>query len=133
MKAEKTLAVLMMATAVGLLAFWTLFFTVGLAPENAPPCYRAFEHSFPLPDILLAMVLFFAGRGLLAGKPRGRDLALFCAGAIMFLGVLDFSFNIQNGMYSLGIGEAVGNACINVWCVGFGLALVLKLGRGAKE
>lgn len=129
MKAQKTIAVLMIITAAGLVAFWTLFFTVGLAPENAPSCYLTFEHSFPLPDILLAVVLFFAGRGLLAGRARSRDLALFCSGALMFLGVLDFSFNIQNGMYSLGAGEAIGNGFINVWCVGFGLAMLLALGR----
>ncbi|MEW5736648.1 MAG: hypothetical protein AB1921_17520 [Thermodesulfobacteriota bacterium] len=127
MKAQKILAVLMLVTAVGLVAFWTMFFTVGLAPENAPSCYLTFEHSFPLPDILLAIVLFFAGKGLLAGRAKARDLALFCSGALMFLGVLDFSFNIQNGMYTLGLGEAVGNAFINIWCVGFGLAILLIL------
>ena len=40
----------MVVTGVGILAFWAMFFTVGLAPENAPSCYFAYESAFPLPD-----------------------------------------------------------------------------------
>ena len=41
---------LMILTGAGIILFWIAFFTIGLTPENAPPCYLAFEHAFPPPD-----------------------------------------------------------------------------------
>lgn len=123
-KGLKTIAVLELLTGIGLILFWIGFFTIGLAPENPPPCYFAYEHSFPLPDIVLAIVLLVSGILLLSGNPRGRKLSLVAAGALIFLGLLDFSFNIQNGVYMISTLDLILNAFINVWCVGFGLAIV---------
>lgn len=123
-KGLKTIAVLELLTGVGLILFWIGFFTIGLAPKNPPPCYFAYEHSFPLPDIVLAIVLLAAGILLLSGNPRGRKFSLVAAGALIFLGLLDFSFNIQNGVYRISTLDLILNAFINIWCVGFGLAIV---------
>lgn len=115
-------------TSVGLMIFWLLFFTVGLASPNAPDCYLVFEHAFPLPDILLSLVLL--GAGILRWQARlpqlTQKLFLACGGALVFLGLLDFSFNFQNGMYLLSAVDLFTNAFINLWCVSFGLFLVLK-------
>lgn len=123
-KGLKTIAVLELLTGVGLILFWIGFFTIGLAPKNPPPCYFSYEHSFPLPDIMLAIVLLAAGILLLSGNPRGRKLSLVAAGMLIFLGLLDFSFNIQNGVYRISTLDLILNAFINIWCVGFGLAIV---------
>jgi len=118
-------------TAVGLVLFWIAFFTVGLASENAPACYFAYEHSFPLPDGLLAALLLAAGILLTKNRPWGVKLSLAAGGALVFLGVLDFSFNIQNGVYLTSTIDLILNAFINIWCVGFGLALIVLIGRKA--
>jgi len=123
------IASLEIVTGVGLVLFWVAFFTVGLAPDNVPPCYFAYEHSFPLPDGVLAILLLVAGTLLLRLRPGGRELSLIAAGALVFLGLLDFSFNLQNGVYLTSTIDLVLNAFINVWCVGFGLAVALILGR----
>jgi hypothetical protein len=39
---------------------------------------------------------------------------------MLFLGLCDFSFNAMNGMYAVGITDAIMNAFINIWCIGFG-------------
>ncbi len=117
---------LMMLTGAGIILFWIAFFTFGLAPENAPPCYLAFEHAFPPPDALLALGLIAAGVLMLRGHRAGRTLSLVSAGGLMFLGVIDISFNLQNGIYGLGFGELVSMAAINLWCVGFGAALAVR-------
>lgn len=114
-------------TALGLIFFWAGFFTVGLAPENPPPCYFVFEHAFPLPDLILAVALLFAARQLSRGKALGKTLSLLCAGALAFLGILDFSFNIQNGMYAVSAVDLVLNALINLWCVSAGVWTAVKL------
>lgn len=126
-KSVKTMVVFEILTGAGLLLFWLGFFTIGLAPDNAPPCYLAYEHSFPLPDIILAAGMLTAAALLIKGKAAGKTLSLVCAGALIFLGVLAFSFNIQNGIYALSVPDLVLNAFINLWCVFFGALLAWKL------
>ena len=126
-KGLKTIAVLEMLTGIGIILFWIGFFTIGLAPENPPQCYFAYEHSFPLPDIILSIAIIASGILLLKNKESGRTLAFVCSGGLMFLGLLDFSFNIQNGVYMISTMDLILNAFINIWCVAFGLALYLKM------
>lgn len=126
---SKLIAALQIATAGGLSLFWLAFFTVGLAPVNAPPCYFAYEHSFPLPDGFLTILLLVAGILLMLNKPWGGKLSLIAAGAMIFLGLVDFSFNIQNGIYMTSTADLVLNAFLNIWCIGFGTAIIVLIGR----
>ena len=116
---------LMILTGAGILLFWIAFFSVNLVPENAPACYLAFEHSFPPPDGLLALGLIAAGLLVLRGRPAGGRLSLVNAGGLLFLGVIDISFNLQNGIYGLGLDELISMAAINIWCVAFGASLII--------
>jgi len=122
-----TIAILELLTAVGLILFWILFFTVGMAPKNPPPGYLTYEHSFPVPDGLLSILLLVAGIMLLLNNPLGVNLSLIAAGALLFLGVLDISFNLQNGVYKISTGDLISNAFINLWCVGFGIAIAVVM------
>jgi hypothetical protein len=124
-KKSRLIAILGIITAIGIILFWIGFFTIGLAPNKPPACYFAYEHSFPLPDIILAGMLLVAGTMVLRGYPGGRPISHACAGALMFLGLLDFSFNFQNGIYALSTLDLILNGFINLWCVGFGLTAVL--------
>jgi hypothetical protein len=126
-KGLKLIAILELLTGIGFMLFWIGFFTLGLAPENPPQCYFAYEHSFPLPDILLSIAILASGILLLKNKDSGKTLSLVCAGGLMFLGILDFSFNIQNGIYLTSTLDLILNAFINIWCVAFGLVLYLKM------
>jgi hypothetical protein len=119
------IAVLELLTGVGLILYWIGFFTIGLAPKNPPKGYLEYEHSFPLPDGLLSILLLAAGILLLLNNPWGSHLSLIAAGALVFLGVLDFSFNIQNGIYKISRSDLVLNAFLNIWCVGFGIAIAI--------
>jgi len=129
-KSIKVIAILEIVTALGILGFWIMFFFAGMVPENPPACYFAYEHAFPLPDSALSIGLIVAGIFLLKGKPWGSRLSLICAGGLVFLGLLDFCFNLQNGVYSLSAGELVSNGFINLWCVAFGAAVAVSFGRG---
>jgi len=126
-KGLKTIAVLELLTGVGFILFWIGFFTIGLAPENPPQCYFTYEHSFPIPDIILSIAILASGILLLKNKESGRMLSLVCSGGLIFLGLLDFSFNIQNGVYLISTLDLILNAFINIWCLAFGLTLYLKM------
>jgi hypothetical protein len=126
-KGLKAIAILELLTGIGFILFWIGFFTIGLAPENPPQCYFAYEHSFPLPDIILSITILASGILLLKNKESGKTLSLVCAGGLIFLGILDFSFNIQNGIYLISTLDLILNAFINIWCFAFGLALYFKM------
>lgn len=125
----RTVAIFEILTAIGLVLFWLAFFTLGLAPENPPQGFFEYEHSFPLPDGLLAIGLFTAGTALLKCKEIGKLISLVCSGALFFLGVVDFSFNIQNGMYQLSTTDLILNAFINLWCLFLGSIIVYSIQR----
>jgi hypothetical protein len=126
---NRLIASLQIVTAAGLILFWIAFFTVGMAPDNPPACYFAYEHAFPLPDGLLAVLLLVTGIMLMKNSPAALKLSLVASGALMFLGVLDFGFNIQNGVYTASTLDLVINAFINLWCVGFGLVTAVVVIR----
>ena len=62
---------------------------------------------------------------MLRGRPAGGRLSLVNAGGLLFLGVIDISFNFQNGIYGLGLDELISMAAINFWCVAFGASLII--------
>jgi hypothetical protein len=131
----KTVARAQVATGIGISVFWVLFFTVGLAPANPPLCYFAFERAFPLPDGVLAISLLAAGTLVSMGRPGGHTLCLGSAGGLIFLGLLDASFNIQNGIYASSLIEGIAAAAINLWCIALGIAIVaiMRLPQEVRE
>jgi hypothetical protein len=132
---RRRLATLQMITAGGIAAFWSLFFTVGLAPENPPPGYFAFEHAFPFPDLLLAAALLGAASALrsadAARQARGRWVSLVCAGGLLFLGCVDLSFNLQNRMYTVSLADGVLAAGLQIWCLALGF-WTIRVCRGER-
>jgi len=132
-KIGKAVPILAILTAAGLVLFWIGFFTIGLAPENPPTGYFVYEHSFPVPDITLAVMLLIGSIWSLKGREQGITILAAGGGALVFLGILDMSFNFQNGMYSISVMDMILNAFINLWCVIFGaliVAKVMKFSRG---
>jgi hypothetical protein len=127
MNNSKVIASLEIATASGLLLWWVLVFTLGMAPDQPPIGWLSYSRSFVLPDVLLSVLLFWAGILLLRGRPLSIRLSAVAAGALLFLGILDFSYNMQNGMYAGAIVDTILNAFINIWCAGLGLAIVLSM------
>ena len=121
---QRKMAFAGLVLAAGLVAFWTLFFTVGLSPENPPPGYEQFEHAFPFPDIMLAIALAVSSLGVLRNAGWARSGMTAAGGALIFLGLLDFSFNIQNGMYLISPVETAMNITIQSVCLGMGALLV---------
>jgi len=120
----QTIARLQLLTGAGLLLYWLLFFVVGVAPVIPPLGYFVFQHSFTGPDIVLALAFITAGTWLLSEdeirRSRGRALSLVCSGALIFLGMLDISFNDLNSIYSLMSLDTIVEIAVNAWCIGFG-------------
>ena len=52
--------------------------------------------------------------------------------SLIFLGLLDFSFNIQNGMYTISLMDMLLNAFINLWCVVFGIIIAINYRKAER-
>jgi len=129
-KTVKFVAFMELAIAVGIIAFWIAFFSADLVKIGDPhleEIYMAFESAFPVADISLSIVLIIGGIGLLKKVPFGFLFSLLGGGSLIFLGLLDVSFNTQNGIYLLGIGEAVMNIFINLLCLGGGIFIIVTI------
>ncbi|MHB8085951.1 MAG: hypothetical protein ACYDHZ_08995, partial [Dehalococcoidia bacterium] len=107
---SRLIASLEIVTGVGILLFWIAFFTVGMAPENAGPAYFAYEYNFVVPDILVILLLIVGGVLLMKGRRLGIVLSMAAAGALIYLGLVDISYNFRNGVYLASSVDLVVNA-----------------------
>ncbi|MFZ5630869.1 MAG: hypothetical protein ACOY5B_17175 [Spirochaetota bacterium] len=145
-KNQRLIAILQVVLALGFTGFWLLYFfedacrTQGpqlaacLASGNTGSClgpalscerYLAFENSFPLPDLGYIVPLLVASAwGLWLNRRWGYLAGIMAGSALIFLGLLDISFNLQNARYSIGLIDAAMNVLINAVCVIFGPLLI---------
>ncbi len=105
------IVILNIATALNTLGFWIGFFTEITFPVNelAPLIdnfegYYAWERCFVVPDSILSLVTLLVAYRLLKNQADIVAMLFLAAtsGAWIFLGVLDFTYGINNGMYTLG-------------------------------
>jgi len=97
---EIILAILQIILAVGIVGFWIFFFKVENKDPEKEEWYLKHEISFPLPDLgLIAVCLLVAATGLLIGERFGIFFTIVAGGGLMFLGLIDFAFNLQNGLF----------------------------------
>ena len=123
-------AIMELAIAAGIISFWIAFFSSDLVNIDDPhlkEIYLAFESAFPVADIYLSILLIIGGIGLLKRMSFGFLFSLLGGASLIFLGLLDISFNTQHGIYLLGIGEAILNIFINSLCLGGGIFLIVTI------
>ena len=115
------IAIFEILIAVGLIGFWIYFFLVENKNPEKSAIYLGFERSFPVPDLgWVTPSLIIAAVGLLSEQPFGIFFTITSGSTLLFLGLLDISFNIQNGGYTKNIGDIIMNLFINLVCVIFG-------------
>lgn len=145
MKTGKVIPILQLILALGIAGFWVLYFfeqscqvpLQSCAQNPTADClpkliqcerYRGFENSFPVPDLLLLTPLLIVGAiGLWRDRRYGVIASLMAGTALIFLGLLDVSFNIPNGRYAIDVVEGTMNVLINGVCLIFGLLLVWRM------
>jgi hypothetical protein len=122
------LAVLLIGTAVGIVGYW-IAFALGWVQATGEDWYLRFQRAFPAPDGWVAACCTVAAVGLLSGAGYGVAFGLAAAGGLVFLGLVDVSFNLENGLYRRlpGSGEMWGEAFVNLWTLALGAWLVVYL------
>jgi hypothetical protein len=107
--------------------FWILYFHGALGLGADDPVVTQYELAFPLPDAILAAALFGAGVRLLLNQSAGPFLLVVAASMSIYLGLLDFAFYAQRGLYTELDGTSIVELVVNVLCIGGG-AFGLRIG-----
>lgn len=115
------LAVFQILFGIGIIGFWIFFFLVETKNPERSEVYFGFEKSFPIPDLLwLTPCLFISAFGLLTEQRFGVFFSITAGSALLFLGLLDISFNVKNGGYTTNTLDTIMNLAMNLLCVIFG-------------
>lgn len=95
------IAILQFAFGVGVIGFWIYFLLFENKDPEKTEVYLVFERSFILPDIgWIAPCMFISAIGLITNQGYWMFFSIAGGSAIVFLFLLDFSFNIQQKTYS---------------------------------
>jgi hypothetical protein len=120
-------SVLLIGTAIGLIYYWIDFYAKGGVQAVNEDWYIRFEKAFTAADLWTALCAIVGAIGLLRGQTYGALFALITAASLIFLGLMDVTFNIQNKLYRLvrTSGQMKFELFINLWTLGLGITLLL--------
>lgn len=120
-------SVLLIGTAIGLIYYWIDFYTKGGVQAVNEDWYIRFEKAFAAADLWTAVCALVGAIGLLAGQTYGTLFTLITASSLIFLGLMDVTFNIQNNLYRLigTSGQMKFELFINLWTLGLGITLIV--------
>lgn len=110
--------------ATGVVLYWLSFFFGGEVHAAQDDCYFIFQRNFPVPDIVTAIAGLLCAEGLRRGRGWGLIWGGVAAGGILFLGLIDVSYNVWNGMYANMSLAMLNENLINIYCLVFGPYLV---------
>jgi hypothetical protein len=93
------IAIFQILLGLGILGFWiSFYFTEYKNPKKMTEVEFKHEKSFPLPDLVWVMpCLFIAAIGVLMEQKFGYFFSSLAGSGMMFLGLIDLAFHIQNG------------------------------------
>jgi hypothetical protein len=122
-------SVLLIGTAVGLIYYWIDFYMKGGVQAVNEDWYKRFQKAFTAADVWTAACALVGAVGLLAGQTYGALFTFITASSLIFLGLMDVTFNIQNKLYRLigKSGQMKFELFINLWTLGLGIALIVLL------
>ena len=124
------LVVLLIITALFTIYYWADFYLRGGVQVIEEEWYIKFEKAFVVADLWGITACSLIGAvGLLTEQSYGPFFCLLAAGSLIFLALMDITFNIENGLYPLIAvsNEMVFEVVINVWALVLGIGLIVYL------
>jgi len=95
------MAILQLLLAVGFIGFWVIFYFTEYKKPTMNESSFTHEKSFPLPDLgWITPCLFIAGIGILIGCKFGFFFSALAGSGMIFLGLIDLAYDIQNKFYT---------------------------------
>lgn len=120
------IAILQILFSVGLIGFWIYFFKVENRNPERTEIFFGYERSFPVPDLFwITPSLIISAIGILMGERFGIFFSIISGSALVFLGLVDISFNAQQGGYTTNKSDTIMNLTINLLCVIIGPIFII--------
>lgn len=95
-------AIFELLIAIGLIGFWVMFYFTEYKNRKMSEVDFKHEMSFPLPDLGWVLPnLIIAAIGLLLEEWFGYFFTITAASGMMFLGLIDLAFNLQNKKFDI--------------------------------
>jgi len=131
---DKYIAYLEIIGALLIIGFWIgwfLDFLKSSLPDPLFETYLAFESAFPVADAWIVALLLISAYGILTKKSYGSFFAAAAGGALMFLGLIDVSFNLQQGVYQydllaipINLAAIIGGIVFLTWFARYHFQLI---------
>jgi hypothetical protein len=118
---------------VATLAYWIVFFTSGDVQARNDAVYIAFEKSFPPADAWMALCALLGAIGLWRRRAWGFLFALLTASSAIFLGLMDVTFNLNEGIYAIGGSDTLIEIIINLATLLLGLVVILYVWKNRQK
>ena len=125
------LAVLLIITALGTIYYWADFYLRGGGIQVLKEeWYMKFEKAFLVADLWgISTCSLIGAVGLLTEQPYGLFFSLLASGSMIFLALMDITFNVENKLYPLiaTSNRMVFELGINLWFLVLGISLIVYL------
>ena len=124
---EYVISVLLIMTAIFLIYYWIDFFLRKGVQVTQEEWYIKFQKAFPIADVWAAICALLGGVGLLTEQNFGLLFALLAASSIIFLALMDITFNVENKLYNLvrSSAEMKGELVGNIWFLSVGIIVII--------
>ena len=124
---EYVISVLLIMTAIFLIYYWIDFFLRKGVQVTQEEGYIKFQKAFPIADVWAAICALLGGVGLLTEQNFGLLFALLAASSIIFLALMDITFNVENKLYNLvrSSAEMKGELVGNIWFLSVGIIVII--------
>jgi len=119
----------LIVTALFTICYWLDFYLRGGVQVIQEEWYIKFEKAFPAADLWMAACALLGAVGLLTEQTYGLLFSLLAASSLIFLALMDITFNVENKLYRL-VGtsrEMALELLINLWGLSFGVILIVCL------
>lgn len=127
-RGDRAHAVLMVLAALGTVAYWFAYFTSGATHVRTDEVYLAFENAFPLADGWMVFCFTLSAYFLWRSDRRAVLWGVAAGSAMIFLGCMDFLFNLEQGHFRAPISaEMWAEIMIVVYCLTFGPSTLWRL------
>jgi hypothetical protein len=94
------IAILQILLGIGIIGFWIIFYITEFKNPKMDDASFKHELSFPLPDLgWITPCLFIAALGIIMEQRFGYFFSALAGSGMMFLGLIDFAYDYQNGIF----------------------------------
>jgi hypothetical protein len=120
---NKAIIIMLWSVATGISLYWISYFSDGSVHASTDTYYYNFQRNFPAPDAMIAIMCLLCAEGLRQIKPWSIFTGMAAVGGLLFLALIDISYNIWNDMYVISSVAIGAEIVINIVCLNAALCL----------